>query len=141
MFCPSCGSQNPPEARHCISCGAQLPAAPAVAGSGATGEVNIAGQRLAWLGDRFIAIILDTIFLAAGFAAVGMWAAVRWGGVTESGFSLEGKPALITFCVTVGFAFLYYWLLEGIFGATLGKLLVGIQVQTRTARRAGWERR
>ena len=50
----------------------------------------VAGLRVARLGDRLFAVILDTALLGALFAVVGMWAAARWGGVTPSGFAMTG---------------------------------------------------
>jgi uncharacterized RDD family membrane protein YckC len=76
-----------------------------------------------------IAVVLDTVLLATAFAVAGMWAATRWGGVTESGFSLTGKPRVVAIAVTLIFGFLYTWLLEGAFGATLGKAMAGVQVR------------
>lgn len=130
MYCPSCGSQNPAEAKHCMSCGTPLLQSPvSPAPPGAADDARTAGLKLAGLGDRLIAQILDAILLTAAFAVIGMWSAVRWGGLTASGFSVEGKPALVTFAAIGVIGFLYFWFLEGLCGATLGKLLVGIKVQ------------
>lgn len=86
-------------------------------------EIRIAGML-----DRFIALILDSALIVAVFILCGMGVAVRWGGVTESGFSLVGIPASISFMVTTLFAILYYWLMEGLFGATIGKMAAAIRV-------------
>lgn len=94
-------------------------------------DTLVGGYPLARIGDRLLAVILDTIFLGALFALVGMWAAARWGGVTENGFSLEGRAALITITITALVGFLYYWILEGAFGATLGKAIVSVQVRNK----------
>jgi uncharacterized RDD family membrane protein YckC len=85
--------------------------------------------RVARLGDRFLAVILDTLVVVALYAVIGMYAAVLWGGVTEIGFSLEGTAALVVIGVTLVIAFSYYWLAEAWFGATLGKAMVGIRVR------------
>jgi uncharacterized RDD family membrane protein YckC len=92
-------------------------------------EIRIAGHRLARLGDRLLAVVLDMAVIMAIFAVIGMWTAVKWGGLSESGFSVEGIAAWVTIGLTMVFALLYYWLLEGVFGATLGKGMVGIQVR------------
>ena len=108
MFCPSCGAQNDSESGSCISCGAPLAAdaAPAhvteqSAGSApaspaAAPPADVFGDaRLARLGDRLLAVILDTLLLVGVFAVVGMWAAIRWGGLTAHGFSIQGNAALV----------------------------------------------
>ena len=53
------------------------------------------------MGDRLIATILDSIFLGAVFAVIGMYIAARMGGVTDSGFSLNGTPAALAMGATL----------------------------------------
>jgi uncharacterized RDD family membrane protein YckC len=120
MSCAACGTENPVEARFCMACGAAL-------GGGAAAPELVAGLRVARLGDRLFAAILDTALLAALFAVAGTWAAARWGGLTASGFAVTGAPAVITFGGVGALAFLYYWLLEALFGATLGKAIAGVK--------------
>ena len=98
-------------------------------------DILIAGRRVARLGDRLIALVLDTLLVAAVFALCGMWIAARWGGITKNGFALEGKSAMLTFIATLVFAWLYFWIMEGIFGATLGKAIIGIQVRSKNGER------
>jgi hypothetical protein len=66
-----------------------------------------------------------------------MWIAARWGGITENGFALEGKSAVLTFIATGLFALLYFWIMEGVFGATLGKAIIGVQVRSENWGRCG----
>lgn len=156
MFCPACGSQNAPEAQKCAGCGAALPAAqPAPAVTAAvppkaqpaaapaapvtapvatiSSDVYVGKYRLAGLGDRFLALVLDAFLQIALFALIGMWAAARWGGVTESGFSMQGPRALVPLGLALAAGFLYFWLMEGLFGATLGKAVLDIQVRRKDA--------
>jgi len=128
MFCVHCGASNAAEAGYCVRCGGLL-TAPAAGGAEAAPASLPSGPRPASMGDRVIAVLLDTVLVGAFFAIAGMWIAVRWGGLTENGFSLEGKPALVTMAVTALIGFLYYWLFEGLSGATLGKGIIGIAVR------------
>lgn len=89
------------------------------------------------LGDRLIAIVLDTVLLGSFFAFIGMYSASKWGGMTEQGFSLEGKPALISMAAALVFGFAYHWLLEGLAGATLGKLIMGLRVRGTMGKSCG----
>jgi uncharacterized RDD family membrane protein YckC len=133
MFCPDCGWKNSDFSSVCEMCAHPMPqrsgrkAAPPP--PPVVGAPGVTGPPIARLGDRMIAVVLDTVVLAAAFAVAGMWAATRWGGVTESGFSLTGKPGVVAIAVTLIFGFLYTWLLEGAFGATLGKAMAGVQVR------------
>jgi uncharacterized RDD family membrane protein YckC len=92
---------------------------------------------VARLGDRLIALVLDSIVGAVAFALIGMFAAVRLGGLTQSGFSLEGRPALMGMAGALIVGFLYYWLAEGLFGATLGKAIVGLRVRDKSGAACG----
>jgi uncharacterized RDD family membrane protein YckC len=103
-----------------------LAAAPAAPLTGV--DRIVAGYRVAALGDRLIALILDTILLLAVFAAVGMWAGAKWGGITPSGFDLSGTGALVTLAVDVVVGFIYFWLCEGLLGLTLGKAIAGVRI-------------
>ena len=133
MPCIACGRENPPEARFCQTCGAKLTAS-------APPRRPVSPSPVARLGDRLLAVILDTLLLAVTFAVVGMWAAGRWGGVTAGGFEMTGTPALVTVGVVLVVGFLYYWVFEGLFGATLGKAMVGIAVSAGDDGRCGAKR-
>lgn len=121
MFCPTCGASLAAGARFCLSCGAPAPGPASV--PAAAGAPSLAG-----IGDRLVATILDGILFAAVYAVAGVWVAGQRGGLTASGFSMQGTSALLIIGAVGVFAFLYYWLAEGLFGATLGKAIVGIRV-------------
>jgi uncharacterized RDD family membrane protein YckC len=88
------------------------------------------------LGDRMIATVLDSLLLGVVIAAVALIAAQRWELIPESLISIS-TPAMIGMGA---FAFLvlllYFWLCEGLFGATLGKSLTGIRVTRSNGREA-----
>ena len=95
---------------------------------------------IARMGDRLLALILDSILIIAAFVVSGMWAAATWGGVTKHGFSLVGTPAVIAFLATTLFGIFYHWLMEGLFGATLGKMILGIRITAVSGQRCGMKR-
>ncbi len=92
-------------------------------------ESVIGAPPIAPMSDRAIAAILDVIVMSALFPVVGMWAAVKWGGVTSNGFQLDGAPGLLVIVTVGAIAFLYLWLGEGLFGATLGKAAMRLRVR------------
>lgn len=147
MDCPRCKHAVPTGARVCKRCGANIPAGQSLlaqAGFEGDGEV-VPGQgaaaaaaparimrgthRLATLGDRLLAATLDFILLFAAFIVASFWAAAKWGGLTEAGLVLGLKPFFVASAIMVPFAFIYFWLLEIMPGATLGKLIMGLEVR------------
>lgn len=132
MYCPVCGLGNTEGARFCGACGTQLGAPPF------PGTAPAAADRvLASMGDRFLALAMDMVPFAAVFAIVGMAVARRLGGITEQGFSFEGRPALLTIGLTMLLSLLYFWLCEGLCGATLGKGIIGIRVRRKDGSACG----
>src|ERR1700731_3555316 len=84
--------------------------------------------RIATLGDRLIAFALDSVFLFGVFAIVDAWAFMRWGIVDGTEVKLSLAALLVAEALNATIFFLYLWLLEASFGATLGKAMVGIRV-------------
>jgi uncharacterized RDD family membrane protein YckC len=92
--------------------------------------------RIATLGDRLIAFALDSVFLFGVFAVVDAWAFMRWGIVDGTELKLTLATLLVAEALNAAIFFLYLWLLEASFGATLGKAMVGIRVVRTTERTA-----
>lgn len=82
----------------------------------------------AGLGRRAVAQILDVAVSFVAFWAVGYGVASTTGGVTETGFSLQGLPALVTFVGTTVVVGTYFVGLEARYGQTVGKRLAQIRV-------------
>ena len=94
------------------------------------------GCPVATLGDRCIAIVLDSAVLCALFAVVDAWAFFRWSVPATSGWNITGASVLISVVLDIGIFFVYLWLLEAAFGATVGKAMVGIRVLGNDGRSA-----
>jgi uncharacterized RDD family membrane protein YckC len=90
--------------------------------------------RMATLGDRLIAFALDSAFLFGVFAIVDAWAFMRWGIVDGTELKLTLAALLVAESLNAAIFFLYLWLLEATFGATLRKAMVGIRVVQTTER-------
>jgi uncharacterized RDD family membrane protein YckC len=142
MECPFCQSQTSVYSKRCNSCGKAIPpgqylleesgvvepAAVDTFEATATAPRTHGRYRFARLGDRFIAFVLDTAFLFGLFAIVDAWAFTRWGSVEGSELRLTTASLLIAVTLNATVFFLYGWLLEAAWGATLGKAMVGIRV-------------
>ncbi len=148
MECPHCQSQISSSSKHCKRCGKAIPAgqylleeagvieptpgtptSPTTASaSPSTSRRKTGHYRFARLGDRFIAFALDTALLFGLFAVADAWVFMRWGWVEGSELQLTTASLLIAITLNATILFLYGWLLEARFGATLGKAMVGIRV-------------
>jgi uncharacterized RDD family membrane protein YckC len=89
----------------------------ASAASATVGDVNVTGRRV-------VATLVDFILLSIlAWVMSLLFGTTQAGGGTVS-FSLTGLPALLFFLIFL----LYYIILEGTVGQTVGKMLLGIQV-------------
>jgi len=143
MYCPSCGVKNDDDKGECFVCGKRLPSSllfdPSPQSnrprSGATRAAASTGPTAARLGDRLIALILDTIFIGA-IVLVGAAAVLsRWPTILDS-YSTLTLTAVSAGIVLV-IAFLYHWLQEGAFGATMGKAIIGVHVTRQGGEKPG----
>lgn len=139
MFCPYCGGKDTVESGQCFVCEKRIPnfdnptaKARAAASSSATSAsvpVSASGEPIAALGDRLIAVLLDLVFLCS-LVALGALAITRFQLQSRFGSPLLFSVASVSLVVLL--VFLYYFLLEALFGATLGKAIAGIQVRPAT---------
>ncbi len=82
------------------------------------------------VGRRAAAVIIDMII----FFIIGFVIALFTGGITGAGYQMEDGPAFLLFLLTL----LYYIVLEAIWGATLGKMLLGLRVARTDGSPIGW---
>ena len=137
-LCAQCGTATSPGAKYCESCGAALtgpapqsaPAfAPAPGYQAPRAYVPYAALPYQGVAIRFVAILIDTIIIAiiAGilsvpFNALAVITNSASGTVTFSLASALG--GLVSLAVFI----LYFTLLEGHYGQTVGKMAVKIKV-------------
>jgi len=137
-LCAQCGTATSPGAKYCESCGAALtgPAAksapapaPAPGYQAPRAYVPYAASPYQGVAIRFVAILIDTIIivivaaiLSAPFNALAVITNSAAGTVTFSWASALG--GLVSLAVFI----LYFTLLEGHYGQTVGKMAVKIKV-------------
>ena len=83
------------------------------------------------VGLRAVATIIDTLLLMV----IAYLIALLTGATTASGFNLTGAPAFLWFFIAIA----YYILMEGQFGATIGKKLVGLKVVKVDGQALNWQ--
>jgi uncharacterized RDD family membrane protein YckC len=114
-FCPSCGRELQDEAKFCPTCGASL------SEPYTRQESNLV---YADLGERFIAIIIDTIILAVIAAIISIPIGIlSFPFANPLSFFLGGYQ-LLSWLIWIA----YFTYFEGTSGQTLGKQLMKIKV-------------
>jgi uncharacterized RDD family membrane protein YckC len=73
--------------------------------------------------------VLDTAFLFGLFTIVDAWAFTRWSSVEGTELQLTAASLFVAVTLNTSLLFLYGFLLEAAWGATLGKAIVGIKVE------------
>ncbi len=121
MFCPDCGQDNPGEARFCRACGAALEVSSLAGPVGA--EAALAPVVYAGFWIRFFAWIIDTVIVWIGS---GVFVALSRFG-----------PAYTASLPVLLLGPLYFVLLTGLRGQTLGKMAVGVRVAGKDGKAPG----
>lgn len=140
MECPKCGAVNAESSHTCAVCGSELGEVIAPDEQQPDGSIRVAGYELASLWRRLGAAILDSLLLGALGLLFLVWAAYSWNGPQPDGhLRVTGTPLLATAVALIVFKVLYTWFMEAVFGATLGKAFVGIQVRRLTGEGPGFK--
>ena len=148
MECPHCYRQIKADAKSCPACGGYVPPGqhlldaagltegetPKTVAPKASSRSACYAPRLAKLGDRFNAFVLDTVVLFGLFAMADAWIFMRWSSFDNAELSLTAASLLAVLITNAAIFFIYTCVLEASCGATVGKVIVGIRV-VRTGRR------
>ncbi len=122
--CPNCGRENTEEARFCSACGSPL----AVVSDTAfpPPAVSLAAATYAGFWVRLAAWIIDAVIIVFGTSFVRMFWFRLAGGDGDLGpsFAVIGGTVITTLLLPA----LYFVLLTGLKGQTLGKMAAGISV-------------
>ena len=98
-------------------------------GAAATAGLALpSSQTFATIMQRFLAQVVDALVAFGVFYFAGMQVARRFGGLTDTGFEMTGRPAALAIAITAAVLLAYYVFAEALVGATLGKVAVGIRV-------------
>jgi uncharacterized RDD family membrane protein YckC len=111
--CKNCGSELPEGAQYCPKCGVPV-------------EKGLK-PALAFWGERFVAWLIDIIILGIIVSAIRLSALVAWPGFTWT----SGIPSWIPFAdfgTSNVVYFLYWMLMEGIYGQSLGKMFMRLRI-------------
>ena len=143
MECPRCKRSLDAKSHRCAWCGINVPpgqhlleeSGVVVQMPGRSGNSDSAERpRLATLGDRLIAMVLDSVIVLAACTLIDVWAFMNWGIVSGSELRVTAASVLVGGSLNLLLAFVYVWLLEATLGSTLGKAIVGIGVVNNSER-------
>jgi uncharacterized RDD family membrane protein YckC len=111
--CKNCGNELPEGAGYCPKCGTPVQAKPPL--------------RLAFWGERFLAWLVDIVILGIIMVPISVLTWFGW-----SGFAilprLPNWTPFLNFGLSNVIYFLYWMLMEGITGRSLGKMLMRLKV-------------
>lgn len=136
MYCIQCGASISDDWNACPQCGASL-----TKNQYATGPQGFSHQPANILttserptGLRFLAGFIDIILMSILFTVMAF--AIGDTETSGGGFTvqLNGWPALLYFFIVMA----YYIVMEGLTGATIGKLIVGLKVVKLNGEHYGW---
>lgn len=126
-YCIKCGNELPEGAKYCHVCGTavvaeEAPAAPAVPTTPAAPMAQVeTGPKLAFWGERFVAWLIDIVIIGAVAFVLGL---LRLSFTWWSGW-----PDWIPFFNLNGiFLFLYWLLMDGLYGQSFGKMVMRIKI-------------
>ena len=136
MFCPSCGVKNEGAPLKCFVCRKVLPTGNAEPKRDERPRVaHRAAPTTAFasVGDRMLALILDRVFLGAlaGAGAIGI--ALQWPSLFDRLPSMPWLAVVIASIATL-LILAYHIVLEGSFGTTVGKAILGLYVRSNADR-------
>lgn len=134
MYCPSCGIKNETAAMRCFICKETMPSGrPPERVSASRSPRPASGSASADVygspGDRFIALVLDRMLLAAILLIPAAALAENWKRLAIGPLlvGLSGAAALVL-------VFLYHVSFESIIGTTPGKAILGLYVRNEGER-------
>lgn len=112
-YCKNCGSELPPDATYCPKCGAPVEKGPEL--------------KLAFWGERFVAWLIDIIIIGVIIGIIRVFAWIAW----PSYGWIPAAPTWIPF-VDFGLSniiYFFYWtIMDGIYGQSIGKMIMRIHV-------------
>ena len=123
-YCKNCGNELQPDALFCPKCGTPV-ATPEQATRSAAGSSAALGLKIAYWGERFVAWLIDVIIIGI---VVGLLGLLTWFGFGSFSW-WSGWPSWMPFFNWSGIVYFLYWfLLDGAYGQSLGKMIMHLSV-------------
>jgi len=113
VYCKNCGSELPEGAAYCPKCGASVE--------------PLVGFKLATWGERFVAWLIDVVILSVIIQPVKLLIGLAWPGFVWAPFFPSWVP-FVDFGLSNVIYFVYWMLMDGTYGRSIGKMIMRIKV-------------
>lgn len=121
-YCTKCGNALPEEAKYCPVCGTAVAAESPAAPPAATAQTISSGLKLAFWGERFVAWLIDVIIIGVIVGILNLFNLF-------AGLTWPGWPNWVPFFNAGSVLYFLYWMfMEGMYGQSLGKMIMQIKV-------------
>jgi len=122
-YCKKCGNELPEGAKYCPVCGTSVSAEEAPAAPTMPAAPVAAGPKLAFWGERFVAWLIDVVIIGAITFILGLLglAFTWWSGWPD-------WLPFFNFNVNGVVLFLYWMLMDGLYGQSFGKMAMRLKV-------------
>jgi uncharacterized RDD family membrane protein YckC len=121
-YCQKCGNQLTDDAKFCPKCGTPVEATSYAAPSAPQPQT---GPRLAFWGERFVAWLIDVIIIGIIVGALSIFTWFSSGNFTW----WFNWPTWVPFFNVGGVIYFLYWMLmDGAYGQSLGKMIMHLKV-------------
>lgn len=115
-YCKNCGAELPEGAAYCPKCGTPVQLPP-----------TAPGPELADWGERFIAWLIDIIIIGIFLSPIKFLVWLQWPGFIWAPHFLRWIP-FVDFGLDNLIYFLYWTIMEGAYGQSIGKMIIKIKV-------------
>jgi uncharacterized RDD family membrane protein YckC len=123
-YCTKCGAPLPEDALFCTKCGTSVTTQAKPASQAQATAASGYSLKLATWGERFVAWLIDIIIVGI---FVGILSVFAWFAWTPVSFWPSWVP-VVNFSAGGVVYFLYWMLMDGAYGQSLGKMIMHLRV-------------
>ncbi len=124
-YCMKCGNELPEGVKYCPVCGTAVTVEAAPAAPTAPTAPEVSGLKLAHWWERFVAWLIDAVIIGIAVGILGLFSALA--GIIGWSF-WPGWIPFFNFNLGGLIYFLYWLFMDGLYGQSLGKMVMRIKI-------------